>query len=132
MKRGWMIFKMVTLGIIAVAVFTWLTMLLWNWLVPVVFNGPMLDYWQTLGLLVLSKILFSGFGKKHGGGHWKHGGGYWKSHFYQKMASMTPEERETFKQRMRDKWCMPSRSSKLSGTTESDSNTENSKATPIQ
>jgi hypothetical protein len=37
-------------------------MWLWNWLVPEVFNGPILSYWQTLGLLVLTKILFSGMG----------------------------------------------------------------------
>jgi hypothetical protein len=107
MKRGWMILKMVTLGLIAVAAFTWATMLLWNWLVPTLVNGPMSGYWQALGLLALSKILFSGFGKKHGGGHWKHGG-YWRSHLYQKMASMTPEEREAFKEKMREKWCRPS------------------------
>ena len=53
------------LGVAAVFVFTWVVMLLWNWLVPEIFNGPVLGYWQTLGLLVLSKILFSGIG---GGG----------------------------------------------------------------
>jgi hypothetical protein len=50
------------LGVAAVFVFTWVVMLLWNWLVPEIFNGPVLGYWQTLGLLVLSKILFSGIG----------------------------------------------------------------------
>ena len=40
-------------------------MWLWNWLVPELFNGPELTYWQTLGLFILSKILFSGIG---GGG----------------------------------------------------------------
>jgi hypothetical protein len=37
-------------------------MWLWNALIPELFNGPELAYWQTLGLLVLSKILFSGIG----------------------------------------------------------------------
>jgi hypothetical protein len=50
------------LGVAAVLVFTFVVMRLWNWLVPEVFNGPILSYWQTLGLLVLSKILFSGIG----------------------------------------------------------------------
>jgi hypothetical protein len=53
------------LGVAAVFGFTFVVMWLWNWLVPEVFNGPILSYWQTLGLLVLSKILFSGMG---GGG----------------------------------------------------------------
>ena len=53
------------LGVAAVFGFTLVVMLLWNALVPELFNGPELGYWQTLGLLVLSKILFSGIG---GGG----------------------------------------------------------------
>jgi len=50
------------LGVAAVFGFTFVVMWLWNWLVPDVFNGPVLGYWQTLGLLILSKILFSGIG----------------------------------------------------------------------
>ena len=50
------------LGVAGVFVFTFVVMWLWNWLVPELFNGPVLGYWQTLGLLVLSKILFSGIG----------------------------------------------------------------------
>ena len=50
------------LGVAAVFAFTFAVMWLWNWLVPEVFNGPILSYWQTLGLLVLTKILFSGMG----------------------------------------------------------------------
>jgi len=53
------------LGVAAMFGFTYVVMLLWNWLVPELFNGPVLGYWQTLGLLVLSKIIFSGIG---GGG----------------------------------------------------------------
>jgi len=33
-------------------------MLLWNWLMPAVFGLPEVTYWQALGLLVLSHILF--------------------------------------------------------------------------
>jgi hypothetical protein len=50
------------LGIAAVFGFTLVVMLLWNALIPELFKGPELGYWQTLGLLVLSKILFSGIG----------------------------------------------------------------------
>jgi hypothetical protein len=50
------------LGVAGVFAFTFVVMWLWNWLVPELFNGPVLGYWQTLGLLVLSKILFSGIG----------------------------------------------------------------------
>jgi len=50
------------LGIGGLILFTFVVMWLWNWLVPELFNGPQLGYWQTLGLLILSKILFSGIG----------------------------------------------------------------------
>ena len=50
------------LGVAAVFGFTWVVMLLWNALIPELFNGPEIAYWQTMGLLVLSKILFSGIG----------------------------------------------------------------------
>lgn len=102
MKKGVWIGKMVVFGLLAVTAFTFATMWLWNWLVPVLFQGPVIDFWQTLGLLVLSKIFFSGFGK--GGsshnGKWR---GYWK----EKWQGMSPEERERFKQKMKDKWCYP-------------------------
>ena len=39
---------------------------LWNWLVPGLFNGPVLTYWQTAGLFLLSKILLTGIAP---GGH---------------------------------------------------------------
>jgi hypothetical protein len=50
-----------------VAVVVWLVMLLWNWLMPAVFSGARtIDYWQTLGLIVLSRVFFGG-----GHGRWK-------------------------------------------------------------
>jgi hypothetical protein len=45
--------------IIAITVFPAVTMLLWNWLIPTLFSGPVITYWQALGLIVLAKILFS-------------------------------------------------------------------------
>lgn len=39
---------------------------LWNWLIPDLFNGPELSYWQTAGLFLLSKILLTGVAP---GGH---------------------------------------------------------------
>jgi hypothetical protein len=33
---------------------------LWNWLIPELFNGPALTFWQTVGLFLLSKILLTG------------------------------------------------------------------------
>jgi hypothetical protein len=33
---------------------------LWNWLIPELFHGPELNFWQTVGLFFLSKILLTG------------------------------------------------------------------------
>jgi hypothetical protein len=100
MNRGLKIAGCIVLGVLFVFVFGWITMTLWNWLIPSIFNGPAITYWQAFGLLVLSKILFSGFGGK---GH--HKGGNWKGRHYQKFANMSPEEREALKQKMRERWC---------------------------
>ena len=101
MNKGGIIFKWVALGLIAIAAVGTVTMLLWNWLVPVLFNGPEINFFQALGLLLLSKILFWGFGKHHGHGK----SPYWKERFYEKFSSMSQEQRQAFKQKMREKWC---------------------------
>ena len=105
MNRGLYILKCVLLGILAVLVIGLVTKLLWNWLVPSLFNGPAISYWQAIGLLLLSKILFWGFGgKSH---HCSHDDrhGHWKHRFADKFSNMTPEEREAFKRKMKEKWC---------------------------
>lgn len=114
MNKGLKILKWTVIGILFVIVFGGVTMLLWNWLVPDLFNGPTINFWQALGLLLLSKILLSGFGGK--GGH----GGHWKQKYANKLASMSPEERERFKNRIREKWC-----SRDHGTSDSKTDTSN-------
>jgi hypothetical protein len=51
-------FGILGLGFITLAVFV--TMTLWNALIPSLFHGPVLTFWQTAGLFILSKILLSG------------------------------------------------------------------------
>lgn len=72
------------------------TMYLWNWLVPLLFHGPVITFLQALGLLVLSKILF-GFGR---GGSGFRGRRRWEQRMRERFANMTPEEREKFSQQM--------------------------------
>src|SRR4051812_1631378 len=102
MNKGLMILKWTVVCILFVFLFGWITMFLWNCLVPAIFHGPTITLWQSLGLLLLSKILFSGFGGKR----WGHNQGsmQWKQR-YEKFSAMSPEERERFKARMREKWC---------------------------
>ena len=119
MKRGMWILKFMVMGIVMLAVIGLVTQVLWNWLVPVLFAGPLLTFWQALGLLALTKILFWTFGK--GGGHWRHRqAGPWGGYWSQKMQGMSPEDRERFKQKMKEKWCYTEKS-----TSEDDSGVSN-------
>jgi len=85
---------------------TYVLMMLWNWLMPVVFGVGTITFWQALGVFVLAKILF-GFGR---GGGWGHRGhwGYkhhyqWKEKMEERLKNMTPEEREKFRQEWRQR-----------------------------
>lgn len=113
MKRGIWVVKilgMIVIGFILVFAFVVATMYLWNWLVPVLFAGPIITFWQALGLLALSKILFSGFGR--GSNHWRgRQSGPWRPYWKEKWNTMTPEERERFKEKMKNKWCHPRQAS---------------------
>jgi len=75
-----------------------LVMQLWNWLLPPLFGWRQLTFWQALGILVLCRILFGGLGS-HGSG---------RSNFRRRMDErckhMTPEERDRFRQRMRERF----------------------------
>jgi hypothetical protein len=68
-----------------------IVMLLWNWLLPSIFGWPPITIWQGFGLLALCRILFGGFGRGCG-----------------RSRDMTPEDRERFRQRMRERFCRPS------------------------
>ena len=106
MNKGLRILAWVALGFLAVLLFGLVTMSLWNWLIPVLFNGPVISFWQALGLFLLAKILFGGWGGKgHCHGHGASSGEHWKAIFYNKFSSMTPEERTALKEKMKEKWC---------------------------
>lgn len=103
------ILKFAVIGTAFVAAFGAITMYLWNALIPDLFKGPVLNFWQAAGLIVLSHILFRGGGFKHGGG-WHHR--RWKHGMQERLAAMTPEEREKFMSRW-DSWaCCPWQSQK--------------------
>ena len=71
-----------------VAVLGFAVEFLWNAIVPGVFLGVRtLDYRQALGLLVLSRILFGGF----------RGRGGRSARGWQRLESLTPEERARFR-----------------------------------
>jgi hypothetical protein len=77
--------------IVGVLVFGSIVMFLWNALMPVIFHLPLISFWQALGLLLLAKILFSGFR----GGPFKNK----RDNLRQAWMNMNPEQRENFKQK---------------------------------
>jgi len=40
--------------------FGWVTMLLWNALMPVIFGLPVISFWQAVGLMILGSFIFGG------------------------------------------------------------------------
>jgi hypothetical protein len=49
---SWLL-MVIGLGVILVLPIMWL----WNWLVPTLFNGPEITFWQTVGLYFLANLL---------------------------------------------------------------------------
>jgi hypothetical protein len=97
MRRHWFLrgLKFALLAVLFLTVFTFVVMRLWNWLMPALFGWHFISFWQALGLLILSKILFGGF---RGGAHrdWN-----WRRRMMERWEQMTPEEREKFRGTMR-------------------------------
>ena len=54
-----LLFLLVPIGI---ALMVWVVMYLWNAILPEVVGVTPITYWQAFGILILSKILFGGFG----------------------------------------------------------------------
>ena len=93
-------------AVIGITIFIFLggtiVQLLWNWLLPGLFGFPELSYWQALGMLALSRILFGSIGGRGGGGRWT-------------GSRMSREERARFRTRMRER-CGPDRAEKTPET----------------
>jgi hypothetical protein len=45
------------MAIVLIAIFTYPTMWLWNYLMPNIFNLPELTFWQTFGLMILARLI---------------------------------------------------------------------------
>jgi hypothetical protein len=88
-------------GVLAVAAVSFVVMSLWNILMPSIFAVRAISFWQALGLLILSKLLFGGFRSYPGGPRWRR-------RMIERWEKMTPEERERFRQGMR-RGCGPFR-----------------------
>lgn len=91
MRRKWIFIAPLALAGIALlaALGGEIVKLLWNALLPELFGWRAVTFWQALGLLVLCRILFGGFGRHCGGPR------RWK---------MKEEDRELLRQRIRERW----------------------------
>ena len=87
--------KVMVVGTIAVAVFGFAVMSLWNWLMPALFRLPVISFWQALGLVILCKILFGGLHSHQNKG--KHR----RRRMRECWEHMTPAERERFREGLR-------------------------------
>ena len=91
MRRRWRLIFLAPLAIggllLFIAIGGELVLQLWNWLLPPIFGWREITFWQALGMLALCRILFGGFGGR-GMSRTKH---------------MTIEERERFRQRIRER-----------------------------
>lgn len=84
------VIRIALLVLIGIGVFSFVTMWLWNHLMPQIFGVHAISYWQALGLLALSKLFFGAF---RGGPGWRRD---WRARMIRKWEEMTPEEREKF------------------------------------
>lgn len=75
----------------------WVVMLLWNAILVPAAGAGVLNLWQGIGLLVLSRILVGGF---RGRGGWSGK----RAAMKEKWMNMTPEEKIRFKQACRSRW----------------------------
>jgi hypothetical protein len=47
-------------GLGLMTLFGFITMWLWNWIMPRIFGLPLISYWEGWGIIILSYILFHG------------------------------------------------------------------------
>ena len=85
-----MFFFVLPAFLVLAALMVWAFSALWNGIMPEIFGLRTITYWQALGLIVLSWILFRGF---RGPGMAR---GAWRYDMRRRWERMTPEQREVF------------------------------------
>ena len=75
-------------------------MLLWNALLPDLFDWKTIGFFQAVGLLFLTRILFGGFRWHRGNSRWS---GKRRGAWRRKWSALSEEEKEIFKAKWREK-----------------------------
>ncbi len=91
------VLSFISIFIVFAAAMSWLVMFLWNAILPDLVGVGRLTFWKAAGLLLLSKILFGGFGSRRR--HWKDSK---KKHWRNKWMGMSDEERQEAKSRWKE------------------------------
>ena len=86
------VLRFIAIGLLIATGLSFIVMQLWNHLLPEIAGVHSITFWQALGLLILSKILFGGFRRPGGPTAWG-----WKHRMAERWEKMTPEEREKFR-----------------------------------
>lgn len=87
--------KPLLIGAALIIVLGLLVMSLWNALLPAILGVKSIGFWQALGLLALSRILFGGLGFRPG----MFGMGQARRRMHERWMKMGPEQRDEFVQR---------------------------------
>ncbi len=82
-------------GVLFVFVSGLAVMSLWNALIPTIFGLTTIGFWQAIGLMLLSRLLFGGIRPRRG--DWNHRRAEWKQKMSERWQDMTPEKREQLK-----------------------------------
>lgn len=98
MRKHWIWYALKAAFFISLGffLFGWIIMKLWNAIIPSLFSGPMITFSQGLGIFVLSRLLLWGVSPLWKGKSSRRG--YWRRKMEKHLSSMTPEEKEKFRQ----------------------------------
>lgn len=106
MKRFWLRrgLRFLAFAICFIGLAGLITKSLWNALLPDILGAKAINFWQALGLLALSRLLFRGFrgpwGRPGFGGNDYGKRGRWKEKMAERWQHLTPQQRDA----MRQKW----------------------------
>lgn len=91
--------KIILFILVGGTVLGFVTMELWNALLPQILGLHRITFWQGVGLVILSRIFFGGF-HRHSG-HRDRWNRQMKHRMRERWENMSPEEREKFRKGMR-------------------------------
>ena len=94
-QLGVRVLKFALLAVLILSVLGFVVMSLWNWLMPALFGLREITFWQAVGILILSKILFGGLRGGQGPGR------HWRRRMIERWEQMSPEQRDEFRKGFR-------------------------------